>query len=382
MTDEPRDENADDVEWLKNAFNRANQGDNGTVSETPRSVPKPFEESTRRHDLDLDFETENFQPVTEFKPVQIPREAPEPVDSVNDPKTEALDALEIPESVTPVPVEPVAAPPVDAPAVAAPPVTTQPVTDETSGIDRLDAIFAGLSSADDSAATTVIAEPVAEAATPTKRGRFARAPKDDRPIAATDPQSTAAFRQQLVMVAASIGILILAIGGFVTGRALGHPAPAPVAMPTAEPTATAAREPGKWAFDQLFGGECITPFDGAWSETFTVVDCATDHAAQLVYAGDLATDGAYPSYPGDSHTGNAAMSLCQRKGVLSLGAAKHYSDILVSAAYPVSQAVWESGDTRYYCFVSRDGGANLNGDLAGSLLTSGGASTPAPTSTP
>ncbi len=359
MTDEPREDNADDVEWLKNAFDRANQGDNGTVSETPRPTPTPFDESARRHDLDLDFETENFQPVTEFKPVQIPREEPAPPAAV-EPKTEALDALEIPETAQP----------------AQPEAPTAPVVaQETTGIDRLDAIFAGAATPSDSEPTTAM--PTAE-----KSGRGSRKPKRDAAMTATDPAASAKFRQQLVLVAAGIGIVILSIGGFLAGRVIGKPAVAPVATPTAEPAPTAAREPGDWAFDKLFGGECISPFGGAWSETFTVVDCATEHAAQLVYAGDLATDGSYPSFPGETHIGNAAMTLCQREGVLSLSAAKKYSDILVSSAYPVSQEAWDSGDTRYYCFVSREADASFTGDLAGSLLSAPSEATPAPSATP
>ncbi|MEY4313376.1 MAG: hypothetical protein RLZZ319_885 [Actinomycetota bacterium] len=322
MTDEPRDDNADDVEWLKNAFDRANQGDNGTVSESPRPAPAPFDESSRRHDLDLDFETDNFQPVTEFTPVRIPPERP---DSADDPKTEALDALEIPEPVAPTAEAP---------------------------------------------------------AKPRRAPRAPRAPKAEKPLTATDPAAAAAFRQQLLMVAGGIGVVILALGGFLVGKNVGTPAPAPVATPTAEPAPTAAREPGDWAFDQLFGGECITPFGGAWSENFTVVDCATEHEAQLVYAGDLQADGSYPSYPGDTHIGNAAMTLCQREGVLSLSAAKKYSDIVVSSAYPVSQAAWDSGDTRYYCFVSRTAGATIADDLAGSLVSAPAEAAPEPTTTP
>ena len=139
---------------------------------------------------------------------------------------------------------------------------------------------------------------------------------------------------------------------------------------------TATQPPGDYPFGQLFGGECLNPFVDAWAETFTVVDCATSHAAQLVYAGDLAVDGTYPSYPGDSRIGKAALAACSRQGVLDLSAAKKITDLQISAAYPASSVAWDSGDTRYYCFASRTSATPLDASIAGSLMTQSGEPTP------
>lgn len=353
MTDEPRDENTDDVEWLKNAFERANQGDNGTVSEAPRVTPAPFDDSPRRHDLDLDFETENTPPVTSFELVKIPKTGDatsaspippvvEPV-AADNPATEVLDSLEIPDATEP---------------------KSQPDATETTGIDRLGALF----SRDEpqTAATTVLA-----------------ANSDDHDTTeTTDVASRARLRRVLILVAGSLVIAIAAIGSFLTGRLIATPAPIPTPTPTMKPAPTEARPAGDWAYGELFGGECLATFDGPWSETFTVVDCSQPHEAQLVYAGDLALDGNYPSYPGDQHVGDAASAECQRKGILDLTTAVAYTNLLISVAYPISEDDWNAGETRYYCFASRKGGDLLSESIAGSALSRSVESTPGPSATP
>ena len=42
MTDERDDKDNDDVDWLRDAFERANRGDNGTVSDAERPAFNPF----------------------------------------------------------------------------------------------------------------------------------------------------------------------------------------------------------------------------------------------------------------------------------------------------------------------------------------------------
>jgi hypothetical protein len=76
------------------------------------------------------------------------------------------------------------------------------------------------------------------------------------------------------------------------------------------------------------------------------------------------------------------MAACSRKGVLNLTTAKAYSDVLVSSAYPVSSEAWDSGDTRYFCFVSLSSGSAIEGDLAGKLIKQNVEPTPEPTATP
>ncbi len=401
MTDnENEDEKRDDVDWLRDAFDRAIQGDNGTVPDATRPAVNPFAGLTpateepaapvepadekpvaptvtpvpvadegHRHDLDLDFETDNMPPVTSFEPV-VPLDRPLPSVATDYPPTEALDAVDLPTSVLPEPIvqgQPVAP---EAPSAMTP---AQPLSEETSGIDRLDALFA---STDTSAATVPIASvptaPTAEA--PRRSGRGApKAPRE------TSPDDQARFRQRLLLIVGGIVVAIVAIGAWVAGSVVSTPHAAPVPTATATPEApTATQPPGKYAFTELFGGECVDPFDNAWAATFTVVDCATPHAAQLVYAGDLAADGAYLSYPGDDRVGKAALSACNRRGVLNLNLAKAYTDLQLSAAYPVNSEAWDGGDTRYYCFATLASASPIEGDLAGKLIKG---ATPTPEAT-
>jgi len=382
MTEKDNDDSRDDVDWLKDAFDRAIQGDNGTVPDAARPIVNPFaglaptgdtapvepitpaaplepnEMPSHRHDLDLDFETDNLPPVTSFEPV-VPLENPLPSVATDYPPTEALDAIDLPATSEPVPVAPVA------PAVTPP----SALSEETSGIDRLDALF---SSTETSAATVPIAvapgTPQLGAAKPT------REPK---------PVDEAKLRQRLLLIVGGFVIAIVSIGAFLAGGFVATPEAVPTPEATEVPAApTATQPPGDYEFAELFGGECLEPFDTAWAATFTVVDCASPHSAQLVYAGDLAADGSYLSYPGDNRVGKAAMAGCSRKGVLNLTTAKSYSDLLVSSAYPVSSETWDSGDTRYYCFVNLASGDPIEADLSGKLIRQSAEATPEPTATP
>ncbi|MEY4898454.1 MAG: hypothetical protein RL294_265 [Actinomycetota bacterium] len=391
MTDKDNNDSRDDVDWLKDAFNRAIQGDNGTVPDAARPVVNPFagltptsdsapvehvvpvepsapttpivpresvEKPSNRHDLDLDFETDDMPPVTLFEPV-IPVDYSIPAVATDYPPTEALDAVDLPATAVPELVAPVIQ-------VVTPSATP---SEETSGIDFIDALF---SSTDTSAATIPISTlPVSP------RPTTQIAPRESKPA------DDAKLRQRLLLIVAGILVVIVSIGAFLAGGFVASPAAAPTPEVTEAPVApTTAQLPGEYSFIELFGGECLDPFDTAWASTFIVVDCATPHSAQLVYAGDLAADGSYLSYPGDDIVGNAAMAECSRKGVLNLASAKTYSDLLVSSAYPISAEAWDSGDTRYYCFVNLSSGDPIDGDLAGKLITRGAEATPEPTATP
>lgn len=400
-------EKRDDVDWLRDAFDRAIRGDNGTAPDTsrpvidpfagltpagetapsepnsavnpasgeppvvaappippaappaPSVVPAPTSESGHRHDLDLDFETEDMPPVTAFEPV-APLDRPLPSVATDYPPTEALDAVDLPP--TGVMEPPVARTTSTAPAVTPP----APVSDETTGLERLNALFL---SSDTSAATIPIVSP--RGAESPGSARAETTPRE------TDPADQAKFRRRLVLTIGGILVAIVAIGAWVAGGIAGTPAAAPVPTETAAPGApTATQPPGDYPFGQLFGGECIDPFVDAWAETFSVVDCAAPHAAQLVYAGDLAVDGTYPSYPGDSRIGKAALAGCSREGVLNLSAVKKITDLQMSAAYAASSVAWGSGDTRYFCFASRTAGTPLDKSIAGAFMTQPGEPTP------
>lgn len=116
MTDNDKDDSRDDVDWLKDAFDRALQGDNGTAPDAARPAVNPFaglaptgdtapiepaipaepgvptEMPSQRHDLDLDFETDNMPPVGAFEPV-VPLDRPLPSVATDYPRPRLLMRL-------------------------------------------------------------------------------------------------------------------------------------------------------------------------------------------------------------------------------------------------------------------------------------------------
>jgi hypothetical protein len=163
-------------------------------------------------------------------------------------------------------------------------------------------------------------------------------------------------------------ILLLGIGGFILGSTISGGSATPEPTATEEAAATAPREPGTWAWNQLFGGECVDPFPGAWAESFDVVDCATPHAAQLVDVGDLgAATGNI--YPGAEDAGAVVDGLCSAQGILDLSAAGAYPNMQISASYAPTQEEWDAGNTSYYCFVSLADASPITGSVQGEGVT-------------
>ncbi|MDP4585818.1 MAG: septum formation family protein, partial [Microbacteriaceae bacterium] len=297
-------------------------------------------------------------PVTAFEPV-VPLDRPLPSVATDYPQTEALDTVDLPPTDTIESGIP----------ASAPNAVPAAVSNETTGLDRLDQLF----TSSDTSADTI---PLVSAREP-EPSRSARAARAETPARESSPEEQVKFRQRLLLTIGGILVAIVAIGAWVMGGIVATPTAAPVPMETEIPLPpTATQPPGEYPFGQLFGGECLDPFVDAWAENYTVVDCATPHAAQLVYAGDLAIDGTYPSYPGDSRIGKAALAGCSRKGVLDLSAAKKITDLQISAAYPASSVAWDSGDTRYFCFASRASATPLAASIAGTLMTQPGEPTP------
>jgi hypothetical protein len=120
--------------------------------------------------------------------------------------------------------------------------------------------------------------------------------------------------------------------------------------------------PGVHDWTDLVGGECLTDFDTAWAEEFTVVACDTDHTAQLLARAELSagTDAPFPGV--DTLTTDVGV-LCGLPSVLNYGQAGGTTDIRVTASFPVDAADWATGDRTYFCFVDRASGDVLPGDL-------------------
>ncbi|MEO8093977.1 MAG: septum formation family protein, partial [Pseudolysinimonas sp.] len=184
----------------------------------------------------------------------------------------------------------------------------------------------------------------------------------------------------LTVLGAMLAVIVL-IGLFFLGIRLPQllgPAPA-ITAPSDDPSPVATPgiaigpvAPGDYHWDELLGGECLDPFQSAWQDDYTVVDCVTPHAAQMLRTAEFPIpDTGDLSYPGEEALDVQALTLCRATGVFS-SAAKGLKDAQVTASYSVSADDWLAGNHRYYCFVSLTTGAQITGDIAG----------PQPTPTP
>ena len=181
----------------------------------------------------------------------------------------------------------------------------------------------------------------------------------------------------LIWAGGTLVALLLLVGLFFLGTRLSSiaaPVPAPTKTATATPTPTptptstaapvvtgpAAAGPHKW--NELRGGECVDPFSSVWAETFTVVDCAAPHPAQMVFRGTFPDAPAV--YPGAPALQAQINLLCGSPTVVNLAAAGAYANIQVSASYAADTAEWAEGQHDYFCFISRAGGEPLTGSVA------------------
>ncbi|MCS5735923.1 septum formation family protein [Herbiconiux daphne] len=149
-------------------------------------------------------------------------------------------------------------------------------------------------------------------------------------------------------------------GSDAAARATPTPTPA---TPTVSPPPSVPAAPGVHDWNELAGGECLTGYTSPWELQFTVVDCATEHAAQLVSRGAFAEDATAP-YPGEPELVSRLNLLCTSPSVLDYAAAAQVPDVQWQAAYPADDAQWTSGDRSYFCFFSRPSGEPLGVSLA------------------
>ena len=124
--------------------------------------------------------------------------------------------------------------------------------------------------------------------------------------------------------------------------------------------ATSPAGPGEHSWRELAGGECLSPYTDAWADTYTVVDCAAPHQAQLTARGAIESE----TFPGADVLRTEVAAKCQDASTLDTAAASAYSDIQVQGSYPADQTSWDQGDRSWSCYVSRSSGAELTGSLA------------------
>ncbi|MGV8881496.1 MAG: septum formation family protein [Rhodoglobus sp.] len=188
--------------------------------------------------------------------------------------------------------------------------------------------------------------------------------------ASRSPLSRVARR---VMWAAGVVVasLLLVVLFFVGTRIAAPPAalPVPTSTPTASPAPTPAAPTvgpvaeGVHQWDALRGGECLDPFDTAWQDSYTVVNCAAPHVAQLVIRGAFA-DAPEVAYPGLDQLSARMNLLCTAPSVVDYSAAGGISDIQVEASFAVDAADWDAGNRTYFCFLSRSSGESLLTSIA------------------
>nr|WP_228512014.1 septum formation family protein [Clavibacter sp. VKM Ac-2872] len=217
------------------------------------------------------------------------------------------------------------------------------------------------------------------AAPPAPRPPGPRAPVLDTaripaPPAAAPPRGPRGPRRTGLWVGGAILLVLLLVGLFYLGQRLGAgaaPDAAPVATATPEATPTPSPTPtdpvqgpaaaGTQAWDALLGGECIDPYSTPWKEEFTVVDCGSEHHAQMVARVALPQTG--DAFPGEEAVRDSADELCIADTVIDYAAARAYSDVQYQSAYPITQDEWTAGDRDVYCFVSRAGGGTFTGSI-------------------
>lgn len=203
---------------------------------------------------------------------------------------------------------------------------------------------------------------------------------DDSSRGAEIPKS----QKVLIWIAGSLVAVLALLALFLVGTKLPDllgPAPAVIETPSMTPTPTPTVLPvgpvavGVHRWNQLLGGECLSPYAGPWENEYTVVDCETPHPAQLVARGTFdAADGVVLAYPGMEALQSQVNLLCTSPKVVDYKKATEYTDVQFEASYAVSAEEWNTGNRDYYCFLSRSTG----GDLEGSVAVPAVAPTPTP----
>jgi hypothetical protein len=188
------------------------------------------------------------------------------------------------------------------------------------------------------------------------------APKPARaPIART--------QKVLMWVAGGLAAALALVALFVLGTRIAQVAPAPAVIASPSPTPTTAPvpavgpvAPGTYYWDQLLGGECLDPFESAWQDRYTVVECGSPHAAQLLVRGtfDDAADAAYPSVDGLQ---SRMALLCSAPTIVDYAAAGTVLDLQIAASFAADASDWEAGNRDYFCFANRSSGEPLTASV-------------------
>lgn len=218
---------------------------------------------------------------------------------------------------------------------------------------------------------------------PPPRGPAGRPKKAAQPGAPRAPIPK--VQKVLLIVAGSLVAVLALVALFLVGTRLSSvlgPAPAVVeASPSPSPSFIVLPlgpvPPGEYQWDELLGGECLLPWESAWQDTYTVVDCAIPHPAQMVYRGVFADEENEP-YPGVEALQARINLLCTPPTIINYANAGSATDIQVSASFAADELDWDDGNRTYFCFVNRASGENLTVSIAIPQVAPTPTVTPAP----
>jgi hypothetical protein len=204
------------------------------------------------------------------------------------------------------------------------------------------------------------------------------APNSPASGAARPPRPPMQRSQRVLMWVAGGLVAALAVAGlFFVGTRIGDAmtvAQAPTPVPTAAPDDAIAQPvlpadavgpvaPGEHAWNTLLGTECLEPFESAWQEDYTVVECSEPHAAQLVYRGRF-EESALDAFPTVAVLQARMNLLCASPENIDYAAAAEFTDIQISASFAGTVDDWNDGNRDYFCFVSRSSGEPLTASVA------------------
>ena len=197
-------------------------------------------------------------------------------------------------------------------------------------------------------------------------------------------------RVLLIVLGSALAILALVALFFVGMRLPDLLGPSPtVAGPSGTPSPSGSPSiplgpvaPGEYAWNELLGGECLDPYQDPWQETYTVVDCAVAHPAQMVRRGLIPEPTpAVDLYPGEDALQTQALAFCRGPGIFDPDASGAVTDAVVQASYPTEE-VWAEGGRDYFCFVTRSSGEPITGSLSLPQVAPAPAAEPEPETEP
>ena len=197
-----------------------------------------------------------------------------------------------------------------------------------------------------------------------------RAERRDRPTA-----EISRAQKVLMGVAGGLVVVLAIVAIYLVGTRIDLSGDEPAAVVTPDPTATEEAtttegplEPGTYQWDDLLGTECLEPFENAWEQQYTVVDCESPHGGQLTAVGAFEQT----EFPGAEALATDANLACASTKVINYKKASVYDDIAISASYATTQQEWTDGFTDYYCFVARTSGEPIEGTIARAFGTAAG----------